>query len=260
MVSRQKAPWLLALVLGSLAGSMAFWSIGQASETALCLSRTGPSPSFLEAISDTLDPQDCERWPHLTPIRPDNPQLVWQGNQVLMVTWTRTCNPRIAPQALSCLAEGATYQVPTRDTYALWVTAAPEVRSFILRERHYNPTFSPDHLTHRLEQYLGLKPQGVDRTFVELWVNAEDLQRPCLDPDPTDTQCDLWTVDDLEPASKFANAVGSGELADRYPFTGLGYTYDWGNPTTDVGASEFVLRDGATVTVHRQVSTQDYAK
>lgn len=217
-------------------------------------------PSFLAAVYDTLNPQDCERWPHLTPIRPENPDLVWREDEVLMVVWTRTCTEASPPDALSCVEEGETYGVPVRDSYALWVTAAPEVRAFILRESDYNPSFLRENLSRRLEQYLGLKPQGVDRTFVEIWVNQSDLIRPCLDEDPTDTQCDLWHPDELEAGSKFANAVGSGNPLDRYPFTGLGYTYDWGNPQTDVGASEFVVRDGATVTIHRKAETYAYVE
>jgi hypothetical protein len=186
--------------------------------------------------------------------------LIWQQDQVLMVTWAPTCTENSPPAALSCLGEGATYRVPDGDFYALWVTAAPDVSAFIQRERVYNPNFSPETLVSRLEQYLGLKPQGRDRTFVEIWVHPNDLLRPCLDEDPTDTQCELWSWASLDPTSPFTLALGSGPFRDRYPFTGLGYTYDWGNPRTDVGASEFVVRHGATVMVHRKVSTQAYGE
>ena len=43
-----------------------------------------------------------------------------------------------------------------------------------------------------------------------------------------------------------------------YPFTGLGYTYDWGNAETDIGASEFIVKPGATVTIHEIKSTSKY--
>lgn len=244
---------------GAVVSTLAPVPHGKAVEESLCLRKAWPLPSFLVAVYDTLNPQDCERWPHLTPLRPDNPDLIWRGDQVLMVVWTRTCTDTSPPHAIACLDEGDTYDVPVRESYALWVTAAPEVRAFIQRERAYNPTFSMAHLGPRLEQYLGLKPQGLDRTFVELWVNRADLLRPCLDEDPTDTQCDLWHPDHLEPGTPFAQAVGSGDPRERYPFTGLGYTYDWGNPHTDVGVSEFVVRGGATVTIHRKTATHAYA-
>ena len=34
-----------------------------------------------------------------------------------------------------------------------------------------------------------------------------------------------------------------------FPWTRLGYTYDWGNPVSDIGLSEFVTKTGATVGV-----------
>jgi len=42
------------------------------------------------------------------------------------------------------------------------------------------------------------------------------------------------------------------------PWTGLGYTYDWGNPDSEVGASEFILVPGAAYQVKRAVPTAEY--
>jgi hypothetical protein len=48
-----------------------------------------------------------------------------------------------------------------------------------------------------------------------------------------------------------------------YPFTGLGYTYDWGKPSP-VGPSEFVIEaspnNKVTVEVESVTSTKDYCK
>jgi hypothetical protein len=43
-----------------------------------------------------------------------------------------------------------------------------------------------------------------------------------------------------------------------YPFTGLGYTYDWGRPEQPVGFSEFVVPEGATIRVEDQSPTAAY--
>ncbi len=43
-----------------------------------------------------------------------------------------------------------------------------------------------------------------------------------------------------------------------YPWTRLGYTYDWGNPESEVGLSEFVIEAGATVKIHSVSGTADY--
>ncbi len=45
-------------------------------------------------------------------------------------------------------------------------------------------------------------------------------------------------------------------LKQAYPWTQQGYTYDWGNPKSEVGISEFVIRKGSTVVI-KSVSTLD---
>ena len=221
-----------------------------------CLSPEVDSPTFATALQDVADPQACEQWPGLTPIRPDNPALIWQDGRVLMVAWTRSCHPDF-PDGLACQSIGDSFNVTGwADSYALWVTAAPEVKAFLL-SASYTPGLTVQTLAERLGQYLGLLPDGGEsRTFVELWVHPDDLLRPCIDPDPTDTQCDLWSAETLEQAPpEFRASVGTA-----YPFTGLGYTYDWGNPNTEVGASEFVIRAGATVEIAYIASTEDYVR
>jgi hypothetical protein len=42
------------------------------------------------------------------------------------------------------------------------------------------------------------------------------------------------------------------------PWTGLGYTYDWGNPLTIKGASEFILKPGTSYTINKVTPTVEY--
>jgi len=44
------------------------------------------------------------------------------------------------------------------------------------------------------------------------------------------------------------------------PWTGLGYTYDWGNPDSDVNASEFILVPAAPYTIEAVVPTMAYCR
>jgi len=46
----------------------------------------------------------------------------------------------------------------------------------------------------------------------------------------------------------------------KYPWTRLGYTYDWGDSATHVGLSEFILEQNATAVVESVTSTVDYLK
>jgi hypothetical protein len=48
---------------------------------------------------------------------------------------------------------------------------------------------------------------------------------------------------------------------EQYPWTALGYTYDW-NPvsTTPVGPSEFVAHKGARVVFDSIIPTEDFCR
>jgi len=233
-------------------GGVGFLATGEASVEQECLTKTTREQTIDDAENDTLEPQECERWNHLTPITKNNPDLVWKDNQVLMVTWTNSCDRLKTPGALACQETNELYSVGQNEDYALWVTAVPEIRSFIIREA-YRPDFAAINLSSRVRQYLGLKPQSNYERFVEIWVDKEDLIRPCLDEDPGDTQCNYWDSDLIGGNSEFQRAVKSS-----WPFTGFGYTYDWGNPNTDVGASEFVVKDNSTVVIYQNKSTEEY--
>ena len=58
--------------------------------------------------------------------------------------------------------------------------------------------------------------------------------------------------------SWFNNQKATSYGADGYPWTRLGYTYDWGNPEGPIGLSEFVIRAGATVGVDSVATNADY--
>jgi len=44
----------------------------------------------------------------------------------------------------------------------------------------------------------------------------------------------------------------------KYPWTRLGYTYDWGNPCHEVGLSEFVIKKDAEVIVEDIETVEEY--
>jgi hypothetical protein len=43
-----------------------------------------------------------------------------------------------------------------------------------------------------------------------------------------------------------------------YPWTRLGYTYDWGNPESEVGLSEFVVAAGSMVGIEAVSDNETY--
>lgn len=132
----------------------------------------------------------------------------------------------------------------------IWVTIVPDVKNFCTA---YSRT--RDDLKLRLEQLLGLPPHSVKSNFVEFWVKPDDLFRPCPDPEITDHECapdfplsSFLTVSPIYV--KWFNDLKSASYSGNpqpYPWTRLGYTYDWGDSLSHIGISEFVIRSGATV-------------
>ncbi|MBC9794537.1 hypothetical protein [Sinomicrobium weinanense] len=104
----------------------------------------------------------------------------------------------------------------------------------------------------RICQVLGLPPanENSNTHISTLWVNPESLYRPAGDPDIHTTSAGAALRDNVTATyvSWFNNYIifayyrTLGSENDRhYPWTRLGYTYDWSPETEEVGLSEFVL-------------------
>ncbi len=58
----------------------------------------------------------------------------------------------------------------------------------------------------------------------------------------------------------FANQKISSYKVKGYPWTRLGYTYDWNPNTTDYGASEYVIKKNSKVEIVSIISTEAYCR
>lgn len=210
---------------------------------------------YERAVGDASQAEVGEIRHQLLNIIPQNQRLVWEkgdartDNKVLMITWTSWDGyAKKIGQDMDLSRE-------------VWATAAPELQDFCKALSYKSDA---NKLNLRLEQLMGLPPNNGKTHIVELWVSPDDLFRPCPDPEVTDSECELdfprsafmqvsaehqaW-INDLR-----AKSYGEG----GYPWTSLGYTYDWGNKESEVGLSEFVIQKGATVTIKNVQTTQDY--
>ncbi len=213
-----------------------------------------PAAQYRAAIADARTAEPSEIATTLTPLVPYNDALVWRApadstRQVLVVTWGGS-------DTLPAATAGDTVTAD-RD---VWVTAAPALKQFCRASDR-----TDDALRLRLAQRLGLPPDADYDRFVELWVRPQDLVRPCPDPEVTDRECELRPP---KPAAHvqvsdahqdwFRELKATSYGPDGYPFTGLGYTYDWHPSTDEVGPSEFVLRPGEPGIVRATYSTAAY--
>ncbi len=103
-----------------------------------------------------------------------------------------------------------------------------------------------------------------------MWVNPADLFRPSPDGEVDDTVAELElpgperfaSQQDYEFHRDWYNLQLSiddyDNPAKNYPWTRLGYTYDWGNPDSEVGLSEFVITAGSTIKIENVYETAAY--
>lgn len=159
-----------------------------------------------------------------------------------------------------------------------WVTVAPEVRDSC------NSWADGEDLPMRLRQLLGLRPDDSVAVFIEMRAPAAAMFRPTVDPAihtrtpcPEDQAgapgCGLhfpanadaahvawmanqmlfsWAMPDGYPRP----GAGPGRLG--YPWTRLGYTYNWHPGSPRYGASEYLVRGGTEVEVSGSHSIPAY--
>lgn len=115
-------------------------------------------------------------------------------------------------------------------------------------------------MTLRMEQLIGLPPQDGNTHFSVLRVNPADLYRPSRDNEIDDTQAELTFPEDATEEYKewFESNAEYSYQPHRYPWTGLGYTYDWADNGTEYGLSEFILKNGAEVTVEKTYTNEEF--
>jgi len=215
-----------------------------------------PQQAYAAALQDAKVADPEEVFDGLTAITPDNPALTWEAEttRVLVSTWT----------SWNGYDTQVGMEIPL--TREVWVTAVPQLQSFC---QTYAATAETP-LTLRLEQLLGLPPNNGKTRVVEMWVDPAALFRPSPDAEIDDTVAEL----ELPAPERFASQQAYefhrdwynlqlsiddyDDPAKGYPWTRLGYTYDWGNPDSEVGLSEFVITAGSTVKIENVYETAAY--
>jgi len=205
------------------------------------------------ALVDAEQADEDEVVTDLIALTPDEPGLLWQsddtGDWVQLVAWTDWDGYRA--QVGQSVPLGR----------AIWVTATPEVQAVC---REFGVTGSA--LTERLEQYLGIRPGAGKPYFVTLWARPNTVVRPCPDPSISETACLATDIATDVQIGTHAHRAWFDDLRARsygeggYPWTRLGYTYDWAPDADERGASEFVIPAETTVRIASFTTTDEYCR
>ncbi len=199
---------------------------------------------YAAAVSDAVFIAAEEINENLISITHDNDEIIWNNGMVLVVTFTKY------PESYT---PGETIETWWGET---WVTVVPELQTFF--ENNVGDT---DNYLLRTEQLLGLPQNTGYEWFAEMWVNPDDLFRPCPDSDITDSVCEVDFPADAsaEYIDWFNNLILQSYFQEpNYPWTRLGYTYDWNTSTSEVGVSEFIIRQHSQVVVESLQRVDEY--
>jgi len=218
----------------------------------------GVEVAYRAAVENAKNPEPAEVVHNLFAIDADNGNLRWKSiddeRYVQMVTLTG--------YSYAAYAGGAKpYDYPVDAPFELWVMAAPQLQAVCSR----SDFGAVDGFTLRLNRLMGFPPSGDYPYAVSFWVRPADLFRPCPDGEVDDETCNLNFPSDVPPSHrKWINDVRAKQYYTNtscgvvgYPWTQLGYTYDWGS-VGEVGMSEYLIRPGSTFWVDAQTTPEAY--
>lgn len=171
----------------------------------------------------------------------DMATLSGDNSQVILVTWHKDPDK---------FKDGEI--VPLKDE-VLWAFTDLEFLKWF-KENHEKV----DNWDLRLKQLLGKSPDCDNGYFTVFWADVKDVFRPAFYPETNSSIMNTAFASSLEEDTSenavwfknwFDDTRGKAYGRDGFPWTRLGYTYDWGNPERKYGLSEFIVKDGAKVEV-----------
>ena len=204
---------------------------------------------YASAVRDAMIAEEDEIMP-LVNIGKDDENVIWDGDKVLVLFMHKYPDSYPAGEDVE-LKWGNVWCVSAGEMYA-WIQANSGVKDW----------------TERLHQVLGMPTSKGYTTITALWVDADLLYRPANVTDPAAAMTLTYqpTGDkefDAMYKPWFDSNIIRSYFDSAYPWTRLGYSYDWADNGTEYGLSEFLIFSGATVNIEYTYSVDEcvaYAK
>lgn len=111
----------------------------------------------------------------------------------------------------------------------------------------------------RLEQLIGLQEDSGYTVITGMWVELDDIIRPAYQSDATDSTMTNVFSDDVDEEYKawFDANILDSYYYGAYPWTRLGYTYDWADNGTEYGVTEFLISQGSVIEVEFTLTLEE---
>ena len=199
--------------------------------------------AYERAVMDAVFAEESELMP-LVEITPDSELTTWNDEgKVLMLSWNRHPERYI---------EGTSY---TLDNGEIWTFTDKEILAWFEENGE-----DVEDWGLRLEELIGL-PEGSGYTHVSaFWCDPEELIRPAYVTDIT-VQMDVSALDGSmlgEYEEWFEGNIIWSYFDSAYPWTRLGYTYDWNEDGNEYGLTEFIILPGSEVEIEWTITTVEF--
>lgn len=194
---------------------------------------------YNEATVDAMTIEEEEILPVLA-VTKDEDLIRWNDEgKVLMVTFSR--HPESYPEGKSAVM----------DDGEVWVTSLPEMEAWFAD--NYGKDKNEDDWAGRFETLLGMPADGKHTHFSAVWADVKDLTRPAYNPDVEDDEV-LTAFSEDDPVDEDFKSWFDGNIVGsyfewQYPWTRLGYTYDYADNGVEYGLSEFLINADSKVDV-----------
>lgn len=112
----------------------------------------------------------------------------------------------------------------------------------------------------RFNQLIGLPPTEKYTHFSAFWVDTNELIRPAYQIDIAKqlTANDLSNPNLNDFKEWFDNNIIFSYFDSSYPWTRLGYTYDWADNDTEYGLTEFLIKKDSVIEVEFTKTTDEF--
>ena len=208
-----------------------------------CASENPPSSEQLwaAAMTDAVFSEDDEVR-QLVCLTREDPQVIWDeaGERVLLVTWHdygEPCEP----------GDPLAHQ-------DIWATSLGELTDWYQE----NGSGVTD-WDLRFAQLLGMPDDGSCTRFSAFWIAPSQAIRPAYVTDVTAQMENGYDqITDPEYKAWFDGNILYSYFESEYPWTRLGYTYDWSGGDSPYGLTEFLIADGSEAEIAFTCSTQEF--
>lgn len=196
---------------------------------------------YTAAVTDAVTADTDEIEPLVTLTR-DSPLTTWdEQGRVLLLSWHRHPERYIQDGEISLAG-------------SIWTFTDKEIAAWYAENKSGVTDWDL-----RLEQLIGLPPESGYTHVSGFWVNPNKVIRPAYVTDITEQMQNTFQSD-IDPDFKawFEENITYSYEESAYPWTRLGYTYDWADNGTEYGLTEFLIEENAAVEIAFTITTEEF--